>query len=290
LQRTVFQKLFAADTDEPRGLFLTTHSPNIASVAPLHSIVLLKATPDKDTQAFSLARLKLSAEEMEDLQRYLDTTRAEILFSRGVIFVEGDAEGALLPVFAKSCGYDLDELGVTVCNVGGVNFRPYVRLATALAIPFAVITDWDPLDGTKPPLGRKRALDLINDMRQTQGKDPLEAGIRAALEADDSRLRATTKRAGLFLNSSTLEVEIAGEADLVRPLLSILEAENFGTRRQKRLAQWKADPSTVNGEQLLAMVADVGKGRLAGRMAAKAVGLAPPAYIAEAIQHVATNI
>lgn len=144
LQRKVFQKLFAEDRDEPRGLFLTTHSPNIASVVPLHSIILLKATPDKGTQAFSLARLKLSGEEIEDLQRYLDTTRAEILFSRGVIFVEGDAEVALLPVFAKSCRHDLDELGITVCNVGGVNFSPYVKLATALAIPFAVITDWDP--------------------------------------------------------------------------------------------------------------------------------------------------
>src|SRR5712691_4027961 len=86
LQRKVFQKLFAEDTDEPRGLFLTTHSPNIASVAPLRSIVLLKTTPNKGIHAFSLARLTLNESEIEDLQRYLDTTRADILFSRGVIF------------------------------------------------------------------------------------------------------------------------------------------------------------------------------------------------------------
>lgn len=130
----------------------------------------------------------------------------------------------------------------------------------------------------------------MNDMLETKGKVPLEASLRAALEADDSRLRETAKRAGVFLNTSTLEVEIAGAADLVGPLLSILEAENFGTRRQQRLAQWKANPCIVNGEQLLAMIADVGKGRLARRLAIKAVGLAPPAYIAEAIQHVAINI
>ncbi len=290
LQRRVFQKLFAEDTAEPLGLFLTTHSPNIASVAPLCSIVLLKSALDKGTQAFSLARLKLSDEELEDLQRYLDTTRAEILFSRGVIFVEGYAEAALLPVFAKSCGYDLDELGVTVCNVGGVNFSPYVKLATALALPFAVITDWDPLDGTQPPLGRKRVLDLIDDIRQTNGKPPLEAAKRAALEANDDLLREAGTKAGLFLNSSTLEVEIADSNVLFTPLLAILESENFGTIRRKRLAQWKADPSTINGEQLLAMVADVGKGRLSGRLAAKAVGLAPPVYIAEAIGYVTANV
>jgi putative ATP-dependent endonuclease of OLD family len=99
LQRRIFNRLFTENAQEPRGLFLTTHSPNIASIAPLQSIVLLKET-DRGTQAFSLAHLNLAENEFEDLQRYLDTTKAEILFSRAVIFVEGDAETALLPVFA----------------------------------------------------------------------------------------------------------------------------------------------------------------------------------------------
>jgi putative ATP-dependent endonuclease of the OLD family len=33
--------------------------------------------------------------------------------------------------------------------------QPYVNLAAALKLPYCVITDWDPLDGSKPPLGRK---------------------------------------------------------------------------------------------------------------------------------------
>ena len=204
--------------------------------------------------------------------------------------MEGYAEEALLPVFAKSCGHDLDELGVTVCSVGGVNFSPYVKLATALALPFAVITDWDPLDGTQPPLGRKRAIDLIDDIQQTIGKGPLEATKSATLEADDDHLREAGTNAGVFLNSSTFELEIADSPALFTALLSILEAENFGTIRRKRLDQWRADPSTINGEQLMAMVADVGKGRLADRLAAKVVGLAPPGYIAAAINHVTANV
>lgn len=182
LQRKVFQQLFSEAQTEPRALFLTTHSPNIASVSPLRSIVLLKCVPGKGAQALSLANLPLVPADLEDLQRYLDTTRAEILFSRGVVFVEGEAELTLLPVFAKSSGVDWDELGITVCSVGGVNFGPYVRLATALTLPFAVITDWDPLDGTKAPLGRKRALDLVDDMRTTKGLAPLDAAKRAPLE------------------------------------------------------------------------------------------------------------
>ena len=281
LQRRVFHRLFTENAQEPRGLFLTTHSPNIASIAPLQSIVLLKET-DRGTRAFSLAHLNLTEDELEDLQRYLDTTRAEVLFSRAVIFVEGDAEIALLPVFASTCGHDLNELGITVCSVGGVNFSPYVKFATALDLPFVVITDWDPLDG-KPPLGQKRALDLIDDIKTTKGEALLTAGARAALEANDGHLREAAKNAGIFLNDSTLEIEIARSPTISGALLSVLEAENFGSTRSERIDRWKADPATVNGEQLLAMVADVGKGRLAGRLAKNAIGLNPPNYIAEAI-------
>lgn len=289
MQRRVFRRLFAGQ-QEPRGLFLTTHSPNVASIAPLKSIILLKATPTDGTRAFSLAQMNLNPEELEDLQRYLDTTRAEILFARGVIFVEGDAEIALLPVFADSCGRDLDELGITVCSVGGVNFSPFVKLATALDIPFVVITDWDPLDGMRPPLGRKRALDLIDDIRRTRGEQPLPAPGRAALEADDERLREAAEEAGVFLNNSTLEVEIAASHAMSGALLAVLEAEGFGALRRERLDRWKADPTAVDGEQLLSMIADIGKGRLAGRLAAKAVGLDPPAYIAGAIEKVVSNV
>jgi putative ATP-dependent endonuclease of OLD family len=282
LQRRVFHRLFTENAQEPRGLFLTTHSPNVASIAPLQSIVLLKET-DRGTKAFSLAHLSLNENELEDLQRYLDSTRAEILFSRAVIFVEGDAEIALLPVFAGTCGRDLNELGITVCSVGGVNFSPYVKFATALDLPFGVITDWDPLEG-KAPLGRKRALDLLDDIKTTKGEAALAAEERVALEADDGQLREVAKNAGIFLNDSTLEIEIARSPALTGALLSVLEAENFGVTRSERIARWKADAATLDGEQLLSMVADVGKGRLAGRLAKKAIGLNPPDYIAGAIE------
>ncbi|MEZ4294470.1 MAG: AAA family ATPase [Polyangiaceae bacterium] len=289
LQRSVFQKLFAPDPSGTHGLLVSTHSTSIASVAPIGAIVVLRASSDTGTRGYSLARLKLTPPELEDLQRYLDTTRAEILFSRGVIFVEGDAEEALLPVFAKTCGYDLDRLGITVCSVGGVNFRPYVKLAACLALPWAVLTDWDPLDGTKPPLGRKRAIDLMNCIREISGEGPLADTEVATLTADENRLRVEAGSKGIFLNNSTLEVELADTPDLTAALLTILEGWGFGAVRRKRLAQWKLDPKTIVPEQLLSMIGDVGKGRLAGRLAAKAISLNPPDYITAAIKHVVNN-
>jgi putative ATP-dependent endonuclease of OLD family len=286
LQRKVFGTLFSDAEDEGRSLILTTHSPNIASVAPLRSIVLLKNEAEVGTKAYSLARLPLKDDELTDLQRYLDVTRAEVLFSRGVIFVEGDAEVALMPVFAEALGYDLNELGVTVCSVSGTNFRPFVRLAAALSLPFSVVTDWDPRTDGKRARGWLRSLDLVNVIRKTRGNSPLSDERKERLKQDEGAMRTAAKRAGVFLNTSTLEVEIASTPSLVRPLLDVLTKEEFGAQLRNRLAEWKNDPAKIDTEQLMLMIGYVGKGRFANRLSEEAGGLEPPDYIKSAIEHV----
>jgi len=87
LQRSVYRHLFetVGGQDSPLSVFLTTHSPHIASVAPLRSILLLKDTSDQGSIGRSTASISLEDDEIDDLTRYLDVTRAEILFARGVI-------------------------------------------------------------------------------------------------------------------------------------------------------------------------------------------------------------
>src|SRR5690606_10760129 len=100
----------------------------------------------------------------------------------------------------------------------------------------------------------------------------------------DTDFRSALAAHNIFLNSSTLEVEIAQSPALLKPLVEVLEAENFGTTRSARLTAWKGGLTAVVTEQLLSMIADVGKGRLSGRFAKKAVGIAPPPYIEAAIR------
>ena len=138
LQRSVYRHLFeSAENDEddesPLSVFLTTHSPHIASVAPLRSLVLLRDAGKAGTVGHSTASIELSDDEVDDLARYLDVTRAEMLFARGVILVEGDAERFLVPVFAAKLGTPLDQLGITVCSVVGTNFTPYAKFLSGLA-------------------------------------------------------------------------------------------------------------------------------------------------------------
>ena len=92
--------------------------------------------------AVSTADLDLTAQELADIERYLDVTRGEIVFAKGVILVEGEAEEFLVPVLAKKLGHDLDKLGITVCSIGGTHFLPYVKFLgpNGLHIPYAVVT------------------------------------------------------------------------------------------------------------------------------------------------------
>ncbi|EPZ2143712.1 ATP-dependent endonuclease, partial [Enterobacter hormaechei] len=97
------------------------------------------------------------------------------------------------------------------------------------------------------------------------------------------------ERIGIFLNDQTFEVAVANTTGLKEALLDILDEQGFGVLRSSRIASWRAgiapDPT-----QLLAMISDIGKGRLAAKLKQKAPGLAPPEYIASAIQYVVSNV
>lgn len=289
LQRSVFSKLFNAG--EPnQALIVTSHSPTLAAAAPLRSIVHLKAQDDK-AHAYSLANLPVTPEELDDIENYLSATRSELLFSRGVIFVEGDAEETLMPAFADALGLNLDGLGITVCNVAGINFTPYVKLAASLGLPFSVVTDWDPLDGRKAPLGKARTLDIWDAYVSVSGKEVLSAEQRTYWDSTDfATFSKGWASAGIFLNDQTFEVSVANTPDLINTLLDILSEQGFGSVRSRRIADWRSD-TPVDPAQLLAMIADIGKGRLSAKIARKlSSGQQPPAYIAAAIKFVADRV
>jgi putative ATP-dependent endonuclease of the OLD family len=95
LQRLIYRNYLRTreedeERTEVRSVLLTTHSPNVASVAPISSIVLLRTVPrEAHTIGRSLRGVKLEKTEREDLERYIDVTGGELFFSKGVILVKG---------------------------------------------------------------------------------------------------------------------------------------------------------------------------------------------------------
>lgn len=82
------------------------------------------------------------------LQRFLDSTKANLFFAKGIIMVEGDAENILIPVIADIIGYPLEKYGVSIVNVGSTAFLRYSGIlirknGEKIGIPVSVITDCD---------------------------------------------------------------------------------------------------------------------------------------------------
>lgn len=126
-------------------LILTTHSPNLASKVKLEHLIICNGK-----NAFPMGKdyTELNSDNYVYLEKFLDVTKSNLFFAKGVILVEGWAEEIIIPSLAKAIGIDLTEKGVSVVNIGNVGFDHYSRIFLRkkepyMDIPVAVITDCD---------------------------------------------------------------------------------------------------------------------------------------------------
>lgn len=140
------QSIQSVDGEKPVQLFVTSHSPNFASIADLDSLVCLVDTGTA-VETFLPRSITFDKGKREKLERYLDVTRAEFFFARRVIFVEGAAELMMVDALAKRMDCNLRQHGVSLISVEGLNFDSFLPLFgdNALKIPVAVLTDADPV-------------------------------------------------------------------------------------------------------------------------------------------------
>ena len=91
------------------------------SPIPVEQLILVA-----DGQGFSLAqdKTKLRSDDYKFLSKFLDATKANLFFARGILIVEGDAENILLPSIAKVIGKDLTRYGVSIVKIGHKNNNP----------------------------------------------------------------------------------------------------------------------------------------------------------------------
>lgn len=260
LQRRLFAGMLASDGDK-RSTVVTTHSPHIVSVVPPQRLVVLR-DEDGVTEAFAAVEADLSESEWDDLGRYLDATRSELVFARRVLLVEGFAEQVLMQRLAGP-GLELDEHGVTVCAVHGTHFASYVKFLRALGTPHAVITDGDPDAGAG-----KTGLDRVRTLARRLHVDETDPGA-----------------AGLFCGSTTLEADLfdCSEQNADAMVSALLTLPLSATKRVK-IETAHADGS-LTGQAFLGYVRK-SKGRFAQRLTARVNGLDAPDYVQDALTHV----
>lgn len=274
LRRRDHQEGEKENVEERRTILLTTHSPHIVSVSPLESLVSLRRVANY-TEASSAADLAFDPLDRADIERYLDVSRGEILFARGVLLVEGDAEVYMVPTLARLMGKDLDQLGIVVCSISGTHFAPYIRLLKGLNIPFAVLTDRDPTQDSDG--GVLRVKKLLREI--------VSAKFLEKFPTEEDQFGLARKR-GLFLNEHCLEVDLF-KAGLHKKMCKVIEVLTTNGAAKTRAQQWAVSPESIDVVRFLKDITAIGKGRYAQRLAGTLTKDICPPYIKEAIEYVA---
>ena len=124
---------------------LTTHSITLASKIKLSKLIVLK---DKEVYPMSSDYTTMRPADYNFLERFLDATKANIFFAKGLIMVEGDAENILIPALAELIERPLHKDGVSVVNVGSTAYKRYVSIFKrtdnkVFGMPIAIISDLD---------------------------------------------------------------------------------------------------------------------------------------------------
>jgi len=114
----------AAD-DRTVQVILTTHSPYLASSVPLENLTLICGGK---TYPLGEGQTKLNGSDRRFLERFLDSTKANLFFARAVAIVEGDAENILLPALGEKVSCSFSENGVSVVNVGHTGLFRYSKI------------------------------------------------------------------------------------------------------------------------------------------------------------------
>jgi len=155
LQVLLLRHLVNASEDKKRNpvqVLVSTHSPILASQAPIDSVISVHEFDGK-VAGVSLCSINYEKTLKRKLQRFLDATRAELFFARRILMVEGIAEALVLPVLARMVGGSLKDSSVTVLNADGINFNAFIPLfgGDRLSLSVAILTDGDDTDRTGTP-------------------------------------------------------------------------------------------------------------------------------------------
>jgi putative ATP-dependent endonuclease of OLD family len=220
-QLRVIKALEEESQEKGIQLILTTHSTTLGSSVPLDNLIICK---NKDVFPMWKGKTELSDGDYNFLQRFLDATKANLFFAKGVIIVEGDAENILIPTIAEIIGKPLHKYGVSIVNVGSTAFLRYAKIFMRkdeqdMSIPVSVITDMD--------------------VRPKEYYEHIEKKIPLEKELDEKRTRKKGKyenkgNVSYFINDIwTMEYDFALSKNLrlliYRSILAASEVKNDDT-------------------------------------------------------------
>ena len=236
-------------------IFITTHSPQIA--ARINPCFLVKLT-EINNNVVATSGTNFGIKEMFDSFNYrLNPISSELFYADGVFLVEGESEVILYKELADALKHNLDSYNCSIINVGGIGFKPYVKLCKLLNIPFVLKTDNDVFsykDGKNRFVGLERAVGLLGYINETTEAKELvtlfnenkslimwnltENCTEEALTLANS-FREKLKKFNIFLSDKDLETDLASSEiyDTLKKHYGTATKEETINMMQKRKAE-----------------------------------------------------
>lgn len=124
-------------------IIVITHSPYLVGLSK-NSMIYRAVQLAAQTRLIGLPKKYFSDDDYLKLEQLLDIDCKELLFAKKVLLVEGPTELGALPILADKLGYNFDENGVSVVNVGGKWLFPlFAKICEGFQIPYFILADND---------------------------------------------------------------------------------------------------------------------------------------------------
>lgn len=190
----------------------TSHSPILTSQIDVDCINILYER-NESSAVWSLRNANLDSKKKGYLKRYLDVTKSQLFFAKGLIFVEGISEALLIPVIAKYMGKDLKKFAIEVVDIESTGFENFTGLVDDVEfssfIKSSVITDDDRCTDKNDAatyIGKDEKLDSVQTVQNVLNR--INTGIPCArVNALKTNLVSTNVQ--VFTAVKTLEYELA---------------------------------------------------------------------------------
>lgn len=269
IQKALFSNLPGTQTQ----VIVSTHSTQLSSASKVASINVLardKAHAIVFQPASGLTELQVSR-----LERYLDAIRSTLLFAKGALLVEGDAEQLMIPAMLNAVfGIGPDELGFSVISMSS-SFFEHVAVVFGderIQRPCAIVTDLD-----------EAIIDLPTD---PVDDDKMQARARASQNAGmarkDGLLKLASKNRWIcpFFARNTFEVDFITSSNAYEVVQTLQEIYTLESYREKSKSRLQSNKIEVVGSEILRLATKEGKGWFALLLSEK---LTPRTFIPDYI-------
>lgn len=252
IQKTLFDKLDYSDTQ----IIYSTHSTHISEVSNVENINIL-AKRMNYAEVYQPAQ-GLEPNGIQQIQRYLDAVRTNLLFAKGVILVEGDAEEILIPIMVKKVyGVSLDELGISLINIRSTGFENVAQLFHDDRIHrrCSILTDLDDAicDTTPDSSDKERIKKYKKRVVQSQ-QSGIERKVRLdSLALDNSWLE-------VFYATHTFEVDFTICGNQYEVIETLNEVYKDPKTIETAKDEINSEDVALSGKRVLTIAKNMGKG------------------------------